>query len=76
MAGLSLMGDMLMHPAFAPAGIEQRKALQAAAARRVAQTPSTAPRHLFYTLLDGAQNGYVRSLTPSEANLRAMLPGA
>jgi zinc protease len=71
-AGLALMGDMLMHPALEQAGIDRRKALQSAAARRLAQSPVAVPRHLFNALLYGAENGYVRSLAPTEASIAAL----
>ena len=50
---LSIMGDMLMHPAFDQAGIDQQKAAQALVARRVAQDPQTAARRIFYSTLYG-----------------------
>jgi zinc protease len=70
--GLSLMADMLMHPSFDQAGIDRREAIQAAAARRLAQSPTSAPRHLFNAVLYGADNGYVRSLVPSEASIGSL----
>jgi len=66
---LALAGDMLMHPLFDQAGIDRRKAAHAATARRVAQTPFTLPRHLFYAELFGASDPYVRSLVPTEASV-------
>jgi len=71
-AGLALMGDMLMHPALDEGGIDRRKALQSATVRRLAQSPVSAPRHLFNALLYGAENGYVRSLAPTEASVAAL----
>lgn len=70
--GLALMGDMLMHPALDEAGVERRKALQAAFVRRQSQSGAWAPRHLFYATLYGATDGYVRSLVPSEASINAV----
>ena len=67
-AALSIMGDMLMAPAFDSAAVERRKTVQAAVARRIAQTPSSAPRHLFYQLLYGAADPFTRSLVPTEAS--------
>jgi zinc protease len=66
---LALAADMLMHPLFDQAGIDRRKAAHAATARRVAQTPFTLPRHLFYAELFGASDPYVRSLVPTEASV-------
>ncbi|HEY4132452.1 MAG TPA: pitrilysin family protein, partial [Gemmatimonadaceae bacterium] len=70
--GLSLMADMLEHPAFEQPGIDRRKAIQAAAAKRIAQSPTSAPRHLFNAALYGAENGYVRSLVPTEASIGSL----
>jgi zinc protease len=70
--GLALAGDMLMHPLLDQAGVDRRKATQAASARRVAQTPITVPRHLFYAALYGANDPYVRSLVPTEASVAAI----
>ena len=67
--GLALAGDMLMHPLFDQAGIDRRKATHSATARRVAQTPVTLPRHLFYAELFGANDPYVRSLVPTEQSI-------
>jgi zinc protease len=66
---LALAGDMLVHPRFDQAGIDRRKAAHAATARRIAQTPFTLPRHLFYAELFGASDPYVRSLVPTEASV-------
>ncbi len=66
---LALAGDMLVHPLFDQAGIDRRKAAHAATARRLAQTPFTLPRHLFYAELFGASDPYVRSLVPTEASV-------
>jgi zinc protease len=70
--GLVLAGDMLMHPLLDQSGIDRRKAIQAAAARRIAQTPITLPRHLFYAELYGANDPYVPSLVPTEASVGAI----
>lgn len=67
--GLALAGDMLMHPRLDQAGIDRRKATQSAAARRLAQTPITLPRHLFYARLYGVDDPYVRSLVPTEVTI-------
>lgn len=67
--GLALAGNMLMHPLFDQAGIDRRKATHSATARRVAQTPVTLPRHLFYAELFGANDPYVRSLVPTEGSV-------
>jgi predicted Zn-dependent peptidase len=71
-AALSIMGEMLTAPSFDSAVVERRKAVQMAAARRVAQTPSSPPRHLFYQLLYGAADPYTRSLIPTEASVRSI----
>jgi len=65
---LGLMSEMLINPAFDSASIERRKAAQEATARRIAQTPVTTPRHLFYSLVYGANDPFVRSLVPTEAS--------
>jgi zinc protease len=67
--GLTLAGDMLVHPRFDQASIDGRKAAHSATARRVAQTPVTLPRHLFYVELFGANDPYVRSLVPTEGSV-------
>jgi zinc protease len=69
---LGLMAEMLTRPAFDSAGIERRKSTQAAAARRVAQTPVTIPRHLFYASVYGDADPFVRSLVPAEASIRSI----
>ncbi len=66
---LGLMAEMLTQPGFDSAGIELRKSTQAAAARRIAQAPVTIPRHLFYGLIYGATDPFVRSLVPTEASI-------
>jgi len=73
--GLALAGDMLMHPLFDQAGIDRRKATHSATARRVAQTPVTLPRHLFYAELFGANDPYVRSLVPTEQSVAGITRG-
>ena len=72
---LALAGDMLVHPLFDQAGIDRRKAAHAATARRVAQTPFTLPRHLFYAELFGASDPYVRSLVPTQASVGGITRG-
>ena len=66
---LGLMVDMLARPRLDDSAIERRKALQSAAVRRLAQAPVTAPRHLFYAMLYGADDPYVRSLVPTESSI-------
>ncbi len=70
--GLALMADMLAHPAFDQVGVDRRKAIQSAAAKRLAAAPTSAPRHLFNAVLYGAENGYVRSLVPSEKSIGSL----
>jgi zinc protease len=70
--GLALAGDMLMHPLLNQAAVDRRKAAQSAIARRIAQTPVTLPRHLFYAALFGANDPYVRSLVPTEASVASI----
>jgi zinc protease len=70
--GLALAGEMLMHPLLDQSGIDRRKAIQAGAARRIAQTPITLPRHLFYAELYGSNDPYVPSLVPTEASVGAI----
>jgi zinc protease len=66
---LGLMAEMLTKPTFDSAAIERRKATQAAAARRVAQAPVTVPRHLFYQLVYGDIDPFVRSLVPTAVSI-------
>lgn len=69
---LALIGDMLMHPSLDEAGIQRRKTLQAAVARRLPQTTAAIPRHLFYARLYGADDPLVRSLLPSETSIASI----
>jgi predicted Zn-dependent peptidase len=69
---LSIMGEMLMAPSLDSALVERRKAIQMAAARRMTQTPSLAPRRLFYRLLYGPGDPFARSLAPTEASIRSI----
>lgn len=69
---LALTAEMLMHPTLDEAGIERRKTLQAANARRLSQIPSAVPRRLFYAVLYGADDPYVRSLVPTESSVAAI----
>lgn len=71
---LELMAEMLTQPAFDSAAIERRKAQQSATARRVAQTPVTIPRRLFYALAYDAGDPFVRSLLPIDAGIAAITP--
>jgi zinc protease len=54
------------------AGIQRRKTLQAAAARRLVQTRATVPRRLFYARLYGADDPFVRSLLPGETGIASI----
>jgi zinc protease len=72
---LSIMGRMLTASSFDSATIERRKAIQAAAARRIAQTPSSPARHLFYQLLYGADDPFTRSLAPTEMSVQSITAG-
>jgi zinc protease len=74
-AALTILGQMLTDPAFDSAAVERRKAVQMAAARRLAQTPSSAPRQLFYRQLYGADDPYTRSLVPTEGSVRSITRG-
>ena len=67
--GLTLVGEMLMHPLLDQSGIDRRKATQTAAVRRSAQIPVTLPRHLFYAELYGSGDPFARSLAPTEASV-------
>jgi zinc protease len=69
---LGIMSEMLINPAFDSASIERRKATQEAAARLIAQTPVTTPRHLFYSLVYGAYDPFVRSLVPTQASVASI----
>jgi zinc protease len=66
------MAEMLIHPALEEAGIDRRKALQSATARRLAQSPSALPRRLFNIELYGTDDGYVRALAPSDASIASV----
>jgi zinc protease len=74
-AALTILGQMLTDPGLDSAAVERRKAVQMAAARRIAQTPSSAPRHLFYRQLYGADDPYTRSLVPTEGSVRSITRG-
>jgi len=69
---LGLMAELLTKPTFDSSAIERRKATQAAAARRVAQAPVTVPRHLFYELVYGDTDPFVRSLVPTEESIQSI----
>jgi len=69
---LRLMAEMLTKPTFDSSAIERRKAAQAATARRVAQAPVTVPRRLFYQLVYGDADPFVRSLVPTEASIKSI----
>ncbi|HEY6830682.1 MAG TPA: insulinase family protein [Gemmatimonadaceae bacterium] len=71
-AALSILGRMLATSSLDSGVVERRKVIQAAAARRVAQTPSTPARHLFYQLLYGANDPFTRSLVPTEAGVQSI----
>ena len=66
---LGLLADMLARPKLDRAAIELRKSFQAAAADSLAAASVTAPRHLFYAMLYGADDPYVRSLVPTRASV-------
>jgi len=69
---LGLMAEMLTQPALDSAAVERRKTTQAAAARRIAQAPVTVPRHLFYRMIYGETDPFVRSLVPTEATIASI----
>ena len=69
---IALLAEMLVRPKLDSEGVRRRKALQAAAARRVAQSTVTVPRHLFYAMLYGADDPYVRSLVPTQASVESI----
>ena len=69
---LSLLADMLTRPRIDSDAVQRRKALQSAAARRIAQLTVTTPRHLFYSSLYGIDDPYARSLVPSEASIASI----
>ena len=66
---LALLADMLARPRLDSAAVQRRKAVQAAAARALAEAPVTMPRHLFYAMLYGIDDPYARSLVPTEASV-------
>lgn len=69
---LDLLADMLVRPRLDSAAVQRRKTVQSAITRRVAQSPVTTPRHLFYAMLYGADDPYVRSLVPSDFNVASI----
>ena len=69
---LGLLADMLVRPSLDSAAVQRRKTLQTALARRLAQATVTAPRHLFYAMLYGADDPYVRSLVPTGASIASI----
>ncbi len=66
---LELLADMLMHPMLDNGAVERRKIIQAGTAGRIAQATVTVPRHLFYAMLYGAGDPFVRSLVPTQASV-------
>jgi zinc protease len=66
---LELLADMLMHPRLDTAAVGRRKDIQAGAAGRIAQSTVTVPRRLFYAMLYGPDDPFVRSLVPTEASV-------
>lgn len=71
-SSLSIMGDMLMHPAFDQAGIDRQKAAQAAAARRIAQDPQMPARRILYSTLYGPDDPGARWYSLSDATIGAI----
>jgi zinc protease len=69
---LDLLADMVMHPRLDSAAVERRKQIQTGAEGRVAQATVTVPRHLFYAMLYGADDPFVRSLVPTEASVASI----
>jgi zinc protease len=72
---LGLMSEMLTKPALDSASIERRKTTQESAARRIAQAPVTTPRQLFYSMVYGADDPFVRSLRPTESTVASITRG-
>lgn len=72
---LGIMAEMLTKPAFDSASVEGHKTTQQAAARRIAQAPVTTPRRLFYSMVYGAEDPFVRSLRPTEASVASITRG-
>lgn len=72
---IDLMAEMLTRPSIDSIAVERRKAMQSAAARRVAQAPVSLPRRLFYELTYGAEDPFVRSLAPTETSVASITRG-
>lgn len=71
-ASLTLMSDMLMHPAFEQAGVDRRKAAQAASFRGAASRANLVPRNAAYSLLNGRQDAITRSYLGTESGANAL----
>lgn len=69
---LALMGDMLMNPSFEAAGVERRKAAQAAVFRTNASRINLTARNAFFTILNGRQDAVTRSFLGTEAGVNAL----
>lgn len=69
---MMLVADMLMHPAFDSGAVERRRSMQAAVARSIALSPSTAARRAFYSILYGATGDVTRSLFVDDARINAL----
>ena len=69
---LGLLADMLVRPRLDSAAVQRRKIVQTAVARRLAQATVTEPRYLFYAMLYGVDDPFVRSLVPTEASIAAI----
>lgn len=71
-ASLKLMSEMLMHPSFDQAGMDRRKAAQAAVFRGLAARANLVPRNVVYSLLNGRQDPVARSYLGTEAGANAL----
>jgi zinc protease len=59
---LTMMAEMLVHPAFPSASLERQKSALVAAAEAQRQIPSTSPRRVFYNKLFGADHPMARAV--------------
>lgn len=69
---LALMGDMLMNPSFDQAGIDRRKAAQAARARTALGIPAAPARNAWYALTNGRGDAITRGYYATEAGVNSI----
>jgi zinc protease len=69
---LAIMGDMLMHPSFDQAGIDRRKATQAASYRSALSAGVAPARNALYALLNGREDAVTRGFFANEAGVASI----